>query len=106
MRRFEIEHPQVECQVIGSLYESDDLSELGQDMLEIILANGILIDAGWYPEGDPNGCYVISVTRGLDEMAEARRTTDASDAAKIVGEQIDAFSGAALQTAGSRCDRN
>jgi hypothetical protein len=75
MRQVRIEEPPVNCQVIGSLYESDDPSELGQDMLEVILENGILIDAGWYPEGDPSGCYVISVRIALTTWLQSLRRT-------------------------------
>ena len=43
--------------------------------------------------------------RGLDELAEARRTEDASEAAQIVEELIETFSAAPVQAA-APCDRN
>lgn len=49
------------AEVVGFLYESDDPADLGQDMIEIRLPNGIVINSGWYPEGDPKGCYRIAV---------------------------------------------
>jgi hypothetical protein len=33
--------------------------------------NGILIDAGWFPEGDPHGNYLIKVTDGPEELNPA-----------------------------------
>ena len=61
-RRVSIHPPsEVTCEVIGFLYSCDDPRELGQDMVEVRLPNGIRINAGWYPEGDPDGCYHVSV---------------------------------------------
>jgi hypothetical protein len=56
------------CQVRGFLYESDDPAEMGPDMIEVELANGILIDCGWYPDGDPNGAYEITMTKGMRDL--------------------------------------
>jgi hypothetical protein len=53
--------PELPCEVVGFLYSSDDPRDLGQDMIEVRLPNGIRINAGWYPEGDVEGCYRISV---------------------------------------------
>src|SRR5688500_409041 len=50
-------------ETVGFLYDSQDPAELGQDMLEVRLANGVAINAGWYPEGDPQGSYRVAVRR-------------------------------------------
>lgn len=53
------------CQVFGHIYWDKDSRILGEDMLDVQLSNGVLISCGWYPEGDPNGCYRITVNEGF-----------------------------------------
>lgn len=53
-------HPSRQCEVVGFLYSCDDPKDLGQDMVEVRLPNGIRINAGWYPEGSSEGSYRIS----------------------------------------------
>lgn len=48
----------------GALYASQDRTYLAQDILEIELANGVMIDVGWIPPWDPNGEYMVAVFRG------------------------------------------
>jgi len=59
------------CKIVGYLYHSDDLSLLGEDMAEVALPNGVLVSAGWYPEGDPQGAYRILATSGLQCLRDA-----------------------------------
>ncbi len=40
-----------------------DLALLDQDLLEIVLPNGMKIDVGWFPENDPSGRFVVRVYR-------------------------------------------
>lgn len=84
IKPFPLELPTVsQCEVIGFLYESDDPAELGQDMLEVHLASGVTIDAGWYPEGDPSGAYTVKAwhPRGLEFPEESfASVTDAAAA--------------------------
>src|SRR4051794_20889759 len=49
----------------GYLYDSPQNESLGEDMFEAELPDGTLIAAGWSAEGDPNGTYQVTVTRGL-----------------------------------------
>jgi hypothetical protein len=49
------------CDVAGFVYAADVPEELGEDMLDLSLPNGVLVTAGWYPEGDPDGQYRVSV---------------------------------------------
>ena len=60
------EHPAVR-QIRGELVRPDDLANLTQDLIEVELENGAIIDVGWYPEHDRNGEYVIRAFRGVWE---------------------------------------
>jgi hypothetical protein len=57
-----------DCEVVGFLYDAEDPADLSQDMLEVTLPNGFIIDAGWVPDGDQNGCYVVTASYGLKEL--------------------------------------
>ena len=37
--------------VSGNLYSDADHSILGEDMVDVLIPNGVLISCGWYPEG-------------------------------------------------------
>lgn len=43
--------------------QSDSLKE---DLLQIEYDKGYIIDLGWYPEFDENGCFVIKVIRNFE----------------------------------------
>ena len=47
--------------VYGFIPDESDFDNLTQDLLEIQLDNGIIIDVGWYPEHDPQGQYYTHV---------------------------------------------
>lgn len=57
------------CQVHGSLIASNDPRDLGEDMVDVLLPNGLLISAGWFPESDPKGGYRLTVANGLNRFA-------------------------------------
>lgn len=48
----------------GEIHAPTDVSFLTQDMLEVELADGVIIDFGWYPEHDPNGAYGVVALQG------------------------------------------
>ena len=75
-------HPRVpkDCQVVGALYDADDPRDLGEDMIDVSLPNGLLISAGWYPEGSPDGKYVVTVSDGLDLVTSPIEQADISEA--------------------------
>lgn len=50
-----------DSQFTNRLYASKDAGYLLQDLVVVRLPNGVIIDAGWYPEHDPEGEYVIRV---------------------------------------------
>ena len=79
------------CRVFGQLYWDDDRTLLGEDMVDVLLPNGILVSCGWYAEGDANGRYVVAVT---DRFHCLRRveTKSVSDARKHVERLAVAFS--------------
>lgn len=97
-RRVDI-HPQIACEVVGFLYSSDDPRDLGQDMLEVRLPNGIRINAGWYPEGSPAGCYRISVG-GAYELPPVERE-DIDEVAREIETLIARLSNRSVQWADS-----
>lgn len=66
--------------VKGEIFNSKDPIVLSEDLLEIELPSGRIIDVGWYPEHDPEGAYRILLYRGhtgfpLDE----RHATEIDD---------------------------
>lgn len=79
------------CKVTGYLYNSDDPRDLGQDMVEVHGPNGITVDAGWVPEGDPNGSYQIAVCRGMKHLRPVISTRDIHEAAKLVAEFAEQY---------------
>ena len=51
-------------EISNYLYPSLTIDDLTQDMVTVQLPNGYSIDAGWYPEHDPNGRFVVRVFQG------------------------------------------
>lgn len=47
--------------VYSFLYRTKNIEYLTQDVLAVSLPSGFYIDVGWFPEHDPDGCYVIRV---------------------------------------------
>ena len=39
---------------------------LNEDLLQVIYDTGYIIDLGWYPEFDENGCFVVNVIQNLE----------------------------------------
>jgi hypothetical protein len=79
------------CRVTGYLYDSDDPLDLGQDMVEVCGPDGITVDAGWVPEGDPNGAYQIAVTQGMRHLHPPATTKDIDEAARLIADFADQF---------------
>lgn len=79
------------CTVTGYLYDSDDPRDLGQDMLEIHGQNGVTVDVGWVPEGDPDGAYLIAVCQGMRHLCPTVSTRDIYETAKYAAEFADQF---------------
>jgi hypothetical protein len=51
-------------------YDSD-FDEFDQDVVNVRLPNGVYIEAGWFPENDPDGSFLIRVFAGGDEINES-----------------------------------
>lgn len=66
-------------------------------MLDVALANGVLISAGWYPEGDPDGCYCVMVYRGYERLIPVIECDSIDSALEAVVECMHRFSGRNLQ---------
>ena len=80
--------PDFGCTVVGELHYSDEPDELGQDMVEVTLPNGLLIECGWIPDSDPNGAYTINVMSGLKRLASSGFQTRNVDLAKRKIEEL------------------
>ena len=44
----------------------EQLYELTEDLLQIEYKNGLVLDIGWYPEMDPNGCLKVHLIKDAD----------------------------------------
>lgn len=55
-----------DCSVSGYLYFTSDKTGLSEDMIEIILPNGILVTGGWGPEGIEDGFFNVVATCGCE----------------------------------------
>ncbi|MDX1966901.1 MAG: hypothetical protein SFV23_07005 [Planctomycetaceae bacterium] len=64
----------------GFLYDADDRASLGEDMYAAWRADGTTIDAGWSQEGNPHGCYVITVQKGFDDVGPPFQTDNLEEA--------------------------
>jgi len=51
------------CRIKGMLCDSYPPEDLDQDILQVSLPNGITVDVGWYPDGDPDGEFKVVVYR-------------------------------------------
>ena len=80
--------PQVPCSLHGYLYTSDDVAELGQDMMVIDLPTGVSVEVGWYPEGAANGSYRVCVRAGLALVGAPLFTRDASDLPQMLDQRL------------------
>src|SRR5690349_5992719 len=90
MRIIPLQFP--DCRVFGQLVESKDPHDLSEDMVEIELPNGILSDAGWYPESSPAGRYRIAAGLGLDSVAPPLFTKDVKGAEEHIRRLVRDFS--------------
>jgi hypothetical protein len=75
--------------------DPEDLSLLDQDVLEVELANGIFIDVGWFPEGDPDGKFVVRVYKSgrREALREPIETKDTFEVAQLVADLIKDYAG-------------
>lgn len=78
------------CEVVGYLYDSDDPVDLSQDMLEVMTPSGILITAGWEPDGKPDGAYIVRASFGFKELG-CVPSTDIDQAASDVQQFVRQF---------------
>lgn len=51
------------------IYSHMDLEEKHQDLLTVVLPSGYTIEAGWFPECDPLGQFIVKACHGYGELA-------------------------------------
>jgi len=82
------------AEVANYIYAQMDLEDLTQDLVAVRLPNGYFVDAGWYPEHDPNGRYVVRVfletwdRQALDKPFTTRETKEAVRAIENLAERF------------------
>ncbi len=76
--------PEWKVLISGSLYYEADPRLRGEDMVEVRLANGLLISCGWYPEGQIDGCYLITVSEGLEFVRSPIELDNINDARQVI----------------------
>jgi hypothetical protein len=59
----EIKVPNGSRIVFNNLYDSNNPKLLTADLLGVVLPGGFFIDVSWYPEGDSDGEYTVTVYR-------------------------------------------
>jgi hypothetical protein len=74
------------CALSGYLYDDQDKRILGEDMVEVLLSNGILVSAGWYPESSPQGKYRVLATEGFDCLRD-----ESTDDVYVAKELVESF---------------
>jgi hypothetical protein len=70
----------------NGLYATTDPTFLDQDLVFVELPGGMSIDVSWSPEGDPSGCYFITMFRhgAFDVPVRQVETRHARLAARFV----------------------
>jgi hypothetical protein len=92
MKTFPIDFPgEWNCTVSGAIVASDSAADLSEDMIEVLLPNGFLVSAGWAPDSDPSGEYVVTVTSDMRQLIEPFKTTSVLEAIQEVRERVGAF---------------
>jgi hypothetical protein len=65
--------------------------ELSQDLLTVVLPNGVMIEVGWFPENDPSGSFhIVAALGALEIQSWTLRSLD--DVILLVQRQADRFS--------------
>ena len=94
------------CQAHGFIYEADNAVDLSEDMLDVVLPNGILITAGWFTdEHGKNGAYRVEVYRGYHELLRPLRSKTGSEASQDVTTLAQRFMGRNLSVSDSTDER-
>ena len=78
-------------QVFGAVYTSNNPDDLSEDMLDVLLPNGLLVCAGWYPDSDPNGEYVVTLTNCGRQIIRPIHTKSPHTALLAVLDLVDQY---------------
>ena len=90
MNPIDIHIPFPGCTVKGILYDHYTTEDLDQDILQVALPNGLTVDVGWYPDGDPNGTFKVVVYRDYwrNQLCPPIITRDPHEVAKAVAKRV------------------
>jgi hypothetical protein len=67
------------------------MAYLCEDLLQVTCGEtNVLVDLGWYPDGDPKGCYIVQAYRG-DFHGEQLMHVEAADRPAAVRTLEDTF---------------
>ena len=92
--------------VKGEIFDSHNPDVLLQDLLEIELPDGKIIDVGWYPEHDPTGRYRITLYECITvHYIKRYYAENVHVALTFVSELIRAFSNVSTLSASSEADQ-
>ncbi len=77
--------------VIGDLYDTQNIYDLTQDLICVEMPDHVYIDAGWYPDWDPDGEYRVIVFKDdVDNLL--RPPIHTKDVEEVVQAMQDAMS--------------
>jgi hypothetical protein len=93
--------PECGAEVVGHLYEDEDRSVQSEDMIDVLLPNGILISGGWYPEASIQGHYRVAVTEGLTDVVPPKECESIDEACCYIQEVAFRFVQHAFNVSGS-----
>ena len=71
----------------------EDLSLLDQDILEVELPNGIIIDVGWFPQNKPVGEFIIRTYKQNrhNPLIEPIKTKDPLAVGRIIADLVQTY---------------
>ena len=87
--------------VYNRLFRTTDPAYLTQDVLAVRLPNGRMIDAGWFPEHDPAGSYLITISGREGSLINELPAPDADTVKKYVELLASVYSEEAINVAAS-----
>ena len=73
------------CEVIGAIYDSSNRDDLSEDMLEVLIPDGVQICVGWSAN---DGAYRITATHGLEHLRGPISTSDPDATARLVEQWV------------------
>jgi len=75
-----------DCTIFGSIIEADNPDDLGEDMMDIVLPNGITIHAGW-----SQGSYMVTSVNDLFFLTPPSHYGSAKETARAIELLVQQF---------------